>query len=801
MKIMKKIVFLIVPFALFILSIDGNAQILQKKQGANGKYGFIDEETKEWVIQPQYENVHDFSEGLVVVKSAENRKWGYIDRYNNAITPFKYSGEYGYDMGDFHEGLAWVCIDDTKQHGYIDKTGKEIIPLIYDIAHDFSEGLACVGIDLEWYDGNFEKAENGGPFEKAKHGFINKSGEIVIPCKFGFAYSFSEGLAAVAMNEDVFYTPGINPVNGIWGFINKQGQFIIKPQYAHIFNFHDGLAPVQKTDQGTYGYIDKKNNVVIPFQYSHAYRFQEGVAIVDMSDGVRLIDKTGKVIISGDIDIREVEDGIVQASKRQNGKSLLGAYDTKGNIIVPFEEYPNFWLDNSFQQRIYAAKIKHRSFSSYAKKYVESVINDWQRKGRYEKTTDWQARVTEQTRNAKIKELTAIAEKKYTEERAKTLSTNFNIVDYDADNEIYLIRSNEFGNILVPVPLSSAESFQNSWKSITKTPKYFINNDKLALSECAFKMPNGQTFKYSNQASLNYTSAQVDYNFDPIEIKTTPANGQGKQNITSKNVSVGKADVDINIPETTTNNTQTFAVIIANENYKKEGGVDFALNDGKLFRDYCEKTLGIPVNQIHLVEDATLNDIRGEIEWLKKVADAYKEKANIVFYYNGHGIPDYTSKAAYLLPVDGYGSDATTGYRLSTLYAQLGALQVKSITVFLDACFSGAQKDGKMLVSLRGKGVIIKIDENKPSGNTVVFAASANDEIAYPYLQKGHGLFTYFLLKKLQESKGNVTLGELGDYIATNVKQQSIVVNSKSQTPTVIPSATLGETWQNKKLK
>lgn len=46
-------------------------------------------------------------------------------------------------------------------------------------------------------------------------------------------------------------------------------------------------------------------------------------------------------------------------------------------------------------------------------------------------------------------------------------------------------------------------------------------------------------------------------------------------------------------------------------------------------------------------------------------------------------------------------------------------------------------------------------------------------------------LFTYYLLKKLQETKGDVTLGELGDYIKTKVEQQSIVVNGKLQSPSM----------------
>jgi hypothetical protein len=155
-------------------------------------------------------------------------------------------------------------------------------------------------------------------------------------------------------------------------------------------------------------------------------------------------------------------------------------------------------------------------------------------------------------------------------------------------------------------------------------------------------------------------------------------------------------------------------------------------------------------------------------------------------------------EAAYLLPTDGYGSDVITGYKLHDLYQKLGDMPAKSVAVFMDACFSGAQRGGAMLASARG--VAIKTEQGKPSGNTIDFSAAQGDEPAYPYREKGHGLFTYFLLKKLQETKGDVTLGELGNYIATNVRQQSIVVNSKSQTPTVIPSTSLVN-WQSLKLK
>jgi hypothetical protein len=83
----------------------------------------------------------------------------------------------------------------------------------------------------------------------------------------------------------------------------------------------------------------------------------------------------------------------------------------------------------------------------------------------------------------------------------------------------------------------------------------------------------------------------------------------------------------------------------------------------------------------------------------------------------------------------------------------------------------------------------------------VVLSAAQGKETAYPYREKEHGMFTYFLLKKLQETKGNATLGEISNYVITNVEQKSIVVNGRSQTPMVIPSMILKDIWQDIKLK
>ncbi len=294
--------------------------------------------------------------------------------------------------------------------------------------------------------------------------------------------------------------------------------------------------------------------------------------------------------------------------------------------------------------------------------------------------------------------------------------------------------------------------------------------------------------------SINADGVPLMAESTTVAKKSTPRPNAKKPTMVPVNV-----DVDINIPTTPKVNDQTFVVVIANENYKTESKVRYALNDGRIFKEYCRNTLGVPETNIHIIEDATLNNMRSEMNWLSRVASVYEGDARIIVYYAGHGIPDEATGGAYLLPVDGVGTDVQSGYSLKSLYAELGMMASQSVTVFMDACFSGSQRGEGMLASSRG--VAIAAREELPTGNLVVFSATQKDETAFPYDEKGHGLFTYFLLKKLQETEGNVNYQELGAYLKKEVSRHAIVVNSKQQTPSLSASAAMNGKLKNLKLR
>ena len=300
--------------------------------------------------------------------------------------------------------------------------------------------------------------------------------------------------------------------------------------------------------------------------------------------------------------------------------------------------------------------------------------------------------------------------------------------------------------------------------------------------------------KYGKYAEDRTISLNLDQDFAKSKLTVTE-NRQVRPALEKQNAG---SDVDKDIPQTEEQQKNTFAVIITNEDYKYVDPVPYARNDGEIFMAYCKETLGIPEEHFIICQDATYGDFHSAISTIKGLSKAFEGNCNVIFYYAGHGIPNDQGSESYLLPIDGDSKIVDVCYPVSRLFQELGDMNANKVLVFLDACFSGAKRGNGTLNKARG--VAIKPKNQQLKGNMIVFSATTGDEAAYPYEEQEHGLFTYFLLKKLKESGGNCTLGELGQYLKQMVLQKSMVVNHKSQTPTVRSSDIIGNTWQQMKL-
>ena len=427
-------------------------------------------------------------------------------------------------------------------------------------------------------------------------------------------------------------------------------------------------------------------------------------------------------------------------------------------------------------------------FIEYTNSYMIPKIKEWQQKRDFETTAEYKARVTPENQQKKMQEYLAKAIKEYTDKNKIQVTLG----QYDADAEVFTLNSN-YGTKYVKVPRSAAPDFKEGFANAAFEPSYVMGNDFPKVADMIIFV-NGKSYT-TEKSAVEQSNYDLAIDLPDIDLGIGK---DGNQNSASKPLVVDRT-IDESIPNTTQNNTITFAVIIGNERYTRVAQVPYANNDARIFAEYCKKTLGLPEKNVKVYENATYGTMMGAVSDMQKIAKAFKGDANIIFYYAGHGIPDEATGDGYLLPIDADGLNMRVCYPLSQLYKELGEMQARSVTCFLDACFSGSQRGDGMVVAARG--VAIKAKSDRPTGHTIVFTAATDKQTAYPYKEKGHGMFTYYLLKKLRDTKGDCTLGELGQYICDEVAKQAIVTNGKEQTPVVLTSDGVLDNWKNMKLK
>jgi hypothetical protein len=251
--------------------------------------------------------------------------------------------------------LAQVSLDG--KYGFIDVFGHEVVPLIYDDAGSWGNNLVPVNIGKYTHEpGPVEAAVDPGPAEtkdsaerskhteqyktvaidltekKGKWGYCNASGQLVIPVQFTNASFFSEGMAAVEINDK-------------WGFISTSGKTAVQPVYDTVGYFSQGLAVVAKN--GSYGYINLKGEEVIKLQYLNAEAFQNGYARVfekyvsknnNKTSIGRLINLQGKTVTDARYDIESnFSNGLFSfllAGPKPENSFAYGLINTAGQIVA-----------------------------------------------------------------------------------------------------------------------------------------------------------------------------------------------------------------------------------------------------------------------------------------------------------------------------------------------------------------------------------------------------------------------------------------------------------------------------------
>jgi hypothetical protein len=227
-----------------------------------------------------------------------------------------------------------------------------------------------------------------------------------------------------------------------------------------------------------------------------------------------------------------------------------------------------------------------------------------------------------------------------------------------------------------------------------------------------------------------------------------------------------------------------FALVVGVEKYQSLPAAEFAARDAETMRRHL-RAMGYPERNILFLSDR--NALKSAIEkyveaWLPEHVD---ENSRVFVYFSGHGAPDVTSKQAYLVPWDGDPKFlANTAYPVKRLYEKLNALKARHVIVALDSCFSGA--GGRSVIPQGLRPLVLQVDPGTLNiGKLAVLAASGPDEVTGTVEGQGHGLFTYYLLKGLNQTGGQGTVKGLYDYLRPKV-QDAAREDSRDQTPQLL---------------
>ena len=495
--------------------------------------------------------------------------------------------------------------------------------------------------------------------------------------------------------------------------------------------------------------------------------------------------------------IRINHDNITYIVNSIDGKFLT-------NVIMNVDEkYTKSYL--LFYSNINKVDI---SVEDVLRKYVIDKISNWQIKGEFEKMSVYQERVNVKTRAVQIKKIEALA----LDSLKKDFIQNINLNDitlsrYDAESEVFVINS-ELGQFPINVSIDYAKEFKkNVGNLIWGNEEVLLIDNKFTLShfEVCYQIYDEKSFPrdcfyYDIENNSTYSSTEIDYNFPEIEFEVSNEATLSKPfKVENKKISLG-SKVDVNFPSNPKVENR-YALIIGNEDYTSyqsglstEQNVDFAENDANTFKQYALKTLGVNEENLYYLKNATAGQMKQKIALVSKIINQIGSDAELIFYYAGHGYPDELTKVPYLIPVDISASDLSSAINLSDLYKTFSESNAKKITVFLDACFTGGARSLGLVAS---RGIKISPKEDNLNGNLVVFSASSDKQSSLPYYEQAHGMFTYFLLDKLQSSRGKCTYSELFDYVNQKVSLNALKINEKEQNPKVNTSQNVNEDWGN----
>ncbi len=334
----------------------------------------------------------------------------------------------------------------------------------------------------------------------------------------------------------------------------------------------------------------------------------------------------------------------------------------------------------------------------------------------------------------------------------------------------------------------------NIAQSITVNKPKYVLTGKVTDASTIFLEVDGFLIS-TNDGSFKITRySPID---EDVLIKATDQWGNESTKLVKVKVDINRAAIvkkleplnPLNIKVKSSDNK--IALIIGIENYEGITKATYANLDAKYFNEYTRQVFGVKNENIKLLidDDATLTKTNVALyKWL-----AGKIRANqtdLIIYFAGHGLATNDSKELYFLPQDGDPDLLKrTAISRTELFKEIVNLEPKSVTMFLDTCYSGVSREEETLLATARPIRIVADNEGEIPDNFTIFSASQLNQISSGLKGAKHGIFSYYLMKGLEgkadtNKNKEITNGELLAYMDQNVSQKALELG-RQQNPSL----------------
>jgi len=334
----------------------------------------------------------------------------------------------------------------------------------------------------------------------------------------------------------------------------------------------------------------------------------------------------------------------------------------------------------------------------------------------------------------------------------------------------------------------------NIAQSITVNKPKYVLTGKVTDASTIFLEVDGFLIS-TNDGSFKITRySPID---EDVLIKATDQWGNESTKLVKVKVDINRAAIvkkleplnPLNIKVKSSDNK--IALIIGIENYEGITKATYANLDAKYFNEYTRQVFGVKNENIKLLidDDATLTKTNVALyKWL-----AGKIRANqtdLIIYFAGHGLATNDGKELYFLPQDGDPDLLKrTAISRTELFKEIVNLEPKSVTMFLDTCYSGVSREEETLLATARPIRIVADNEGEIPDNFTIFSASQLNQISSGLKGAKHGIFSYYLMKGLEgkadtNKNKEITNGELLAYMDQNVSQKALELG-RQQNPSL----------------